>query len=97
MKTMGRPGITTYSSHEVIEFRDDEHLPYNKRAGECESSSLIVQFRAPIHRKWISIQSKEITTTKRLGKEPRTHSRVISFTITREQFDEIVAHINRSE
>lgn len=95
-KTVGKPGYA-YSEHEVIEFRDKDHTPYNKRP--CEVASVLnVQFRSPLGGDWISIHTEETTTTPNYnGGKDRTQSRVINFTMTREMFAAIVAHVNREK
>lgn len=93
-KTIGKPAYT-YSPEEVIEFRDTDHTPYNKRSGEVESR-LTTQVRAPARADWVNFNVEEETTTKTYdGKQPRTSTRAVSFTMSREQFAAIVAHVNR--
>lgn len=83
----------TYSSDEVIWARDNDHTPYNKRAGEVESE-LRVAIRAPLNSKWVNFNVEEMT---RAAGEPthKNRSRSISFSLTREQFAAIVAHVQR--
>jgi len=90
------PKHSVYSAHEVIEFRDDDHSLYNKRGGY--ESQLAVQVRAPIASDWVNFNVEETTTTKNYGDKPdRTQSRTISFTMTREMFAAVVAHVNRKK
>lgn len=92
------PKPFAYSKQEVIEFRDQEHTPFNKRSGECDSVCA-VQIRAPLKSDWVNFNVEEITTTKNYDpdKKDRTQSRTISFTLTREQFAAVVAHVNRTK
>lgn len=93
-KSLG-PARYAYFAHEVVEYRDDDHTPFNKRSGSCDSE-LVVQFRAPNHGEWVNFNVMETTTTKNYGHgRDTTKSRTISFNLTREQFAAVVAHVNR--
>ena len=93
-KTIGAPRYI-YSPEEVIEFRDDDHTPYNKRSGECDSV-LVAQVRSPLNADWVNFIVEETTTLlTHVGKPKRTQSRTINFTMSREQFAAVVAHVKR--
>lgn len=93
-RTMGAP-LYTYSSEEVIEFRDTDHTPHNKRPSEVDST-LVVQFRHSKVGKWLHVVAEETTTTKSYGdKSDRTQSRTISFTMPQAMFDALVEHTKR--
>lgn len=90
-----------YSADEVIAFRDDDHTPYNKRAGECDST-IELQVRSPINAEWINIHLEErtVTKSKEYSSEPyrsRTATRVLSINLSREQFAAIAAHVVRKD
>ena len=92
MKTIGKPRYT-YSPEEVIELRDDQHTPYTKRSGYADST-LVVQVRRSTHpaANWVNFNVEETCTT-----EKRTQSRTVSFSVSREQFAQIVAHVMATE
>lgn len=95
-KTIGKPRYA-YSAEEVIEFRDADHTPFNKRSGEVESV-LIAQIRSPLKADWVNFSVEEITTTNKDSstKAARTATRTITFTMTRDQFESVVAHVRRT-
>lgn len=95
-KTMGPPRYT-HSPEEVIEFRDSDHTPYNKRPGKVDSK-LVVQFRHSQVGKWLNVNVEETTTSKNYDadKPDRTQSRTISFTLSQTMVDALVAHVQRS-
>lgn len=97
-KTMG-PARNTYSAEEVIEFRDTDHTPYNKRPGSVKSQ-VVVQVRRPEnleHRNWVNFTVEETTTTDPHGRVSagRTQTRTISYSMPRAMFEAMVAHVNK--
>lgn len=89
-----------YESNEVVWLRDEDHTPHNKRHGECDSV-LMVEVRAPGKAGWVTFRAKETTTTRNYNelakKQTTTRDKEIWFTISREQFDAIAAHIARTK
>lgn len=93
-KTRVLPGSAfhTYSDEEVVWIHDADHTPFRNR----KDADLKVEVRAPIFQGAVNFVNLLATeTTKIKGGQER--SQIISITVPVEEFDKIVAHVNRAK